>query len=125
MKSRRELGERREEGGGRRKEGGGRWKRKGRRREGTEGRESLREALLCVFMCVSVCGLGLVMRLPLRIFCYLALEINSFAAESLLIKGAFNLQMGIKNTRPRVTEAWSGSLFGHSFPSYSTAWPPK
>lgn len=40
-------------------------------------------------------------------------------------KGALNLQVGIKNTRPRVIEAWPGSLFGHSFPSYSTAWLPK
>lgn len=75
MKSRRELGERGEEGDGR-----GR----GRRREGTEGRESLQRALLYVS---NHFWIGLVMRLPLRIFCYLALEINSFVAESLLIKG--------------------------------------
>lgn len=97
-----------EEGGGEEKE----------QREGSHC-----EKLSCLSLSIS--GLGLAMRLPLRIFCYLALEINLFAAESLLIKGAFNLQMGIKNTSPRVTEAWSGSLFGHSFPSYSTAWPPK
>lgn len=82
MISRRELGEREEEGDGR-----GMGEEKGRARGKGIGEEPS-----CVSLSIS--GLGLIRCLPLRISYYLALEINSFAAKSLLKKWIFNLQMG-------------------------------
>lgn len=62
-------------------------KRKGGRR-GEGGGERIIESPLGA----CICRLGLVM--SLLCFYYLTLEINSFADKSLLIKVAFNLQVG-------------------------------
>ena len=121
MKSEKELRERQGEG-----EGGGRGEEKGE--EKVEGERITESPPVCLYFQTGSCYESrffvCLFVLFCFVFCYLTLEINSVADKSLLIRAAFDLQMGQGTPHLRWWKHGQGASL-LSFPSHSTEWPQK